>query len=302
MRIDDNYLRGNRVDGEVVYSSDFNELEIVVKTAINANYTDIVNNNNYINDVANNFNDFVYTFTEAVNRHENDINNLNDVVNRHENDITLVKEQVRVADWRIQEVSKNINEFITGTYATDISRINKTVDGLVGTVNKHEDDISRIDETLSNLQENGTVSSVPVYYYNGLHNQENLDMFNEICGLFDNKSPFVLVGRFEVELQTGEDTFEMEEVIAPIQVKNFTDRETGGTVLSFATAPIWLGSQYNIATIGLVGEWGNFTDFQTIGWSSLQGPSVNVKTFEGYDETKTQVLKNINGVLTWVEE
>ena len=127
-------------------------------------------------------------------------------------------------------------------------------------------------------------------------------MFNEICDLFDNNSPFLLVGRFEVELQTGEDTFEMEEVIAPIQVKNYTDRETGGTVLSFATAPIWLGSQYNIATIGLVGEWGNFTEFQTIGWSALQGPSVNVKTFEGYDETKTQVLKNINGVLTWVEE
>ena len=27
MRIDDNYLRGNRVDGELVYSSDINELE-----------------------------------------------------------------------------------------------------------------------------------------------------------------------------------------------------------------------------------------------------------------------------------
>ena len=281
MRIDDNYLRGNRVDGEVVYSSDFNELEIVVKTAINANYTDIINNNSYINDVANNFNDFVYTFTEAVNRHEDNINSLNDVVNRHEKDITLVKEQVSVADWRSEEVQKNLNTFISETYVTDISRI---------------------DETLSNLQENGTTSSVPVYYYNGLHNQENLDMFNEICGLFDNKSPFVLVGRFEVELQTGENTFEMEEVVAPIQVKNFTDRETGGTVLSFATAPIWLGSQYNIATIGLIGEWGNFTGFQTIGWSALQGPSVNVKTFEGYDETKTQVLKNINGVLTWVEE
>lgn len=238
MRIDDNYLRGNRVDGEVITSSDFNELETVVKAAINANYTDIVSNSKSINNLAE-------------------------------------------LDESVQETQENLNTFISETYVNDINRI---------------------DETLNNLQENDTNSSVPVYYYNGLHNQENLDMFNEICGLFDNKSPFVLVGRFEVELQTGEDTFEMEEVIAPIQVKNYTDRETGGTVLSFATAPIWLGSQYNIATIGLVGEWGNFTDFQTIGWSALQGPSVNVKTFEGYDETKTQVLKNINGVLTWVEE
>lgn len=244
MRIDDNYLRGNRVDGEVITSSDFNELETVVKAAINANYTDIVSN------------------SESINNLDTTVNSLVDNYNN----------------------------------------LYGTVGSLNDTVNKHEDDISRIDETLNNIQENGTGSSVPVYYYNGLHNQENLDMFNEICGLFDNKSPFVLVGRFEVELQTGEDTFEMEEVVTPIQVRNFTDRETGGTVLSFATAPIWLGSQYNIATIGLVGEWGNFTDFQTIGWSALQGPSVNVKTFEGYDETKTQVLKNINGVLTWVEE
>ena len=270
MRIDDNYLRGNRVDGEVVYSSDFNELETIVKTAINANYEDILRNLEVIN-----------SLNSTVNSLDGTVISLNDAVNKHENDITLVKEQASVADWRSQEVQGNLNKFITETYTGDITRI---------------------DETLSNLQENGTISSVPVYYYNGLHNQENLDMFNEICGLFDNKSPFVLVGRFEVELQTGENTFEMEEVIAPIQVKNYTDRETGGTVLSFATAPIWLGSQYNIATIGLVGEWGNFTDFQTIGWSALQGPSVNVKTFEGYDETKTQVLKNINGVLTWVEE
>lgn len=298
MRIDDNYLRGNRVDGEVVYSSDFNELETVVKTAINANYEDILKN----------------------------LEN----INKHEDDITLVKDQANLADWRVQELQNHLNTFISDTYITDISRIEinfnnldikvnsldttvnslvdnynnlyGTVNGVNDAVNRHENAIRIIDETLSNLQENGTISSVPVYYYNGLHNQENLDMFNEICGLFDNKSPFVLVGRFEVELQTGEDTFEMEEVIAPIQVKNYTDRETGGTVLSFATAPIWLGSQYNIATIGLVGEWGNFTGFRTIGWSALQGPSVNVKTFEGYDETKTQVLKNINGVLTWVEE
>lgn len=270
MRIDDNYLRGNRVDGEVITSADFNELETVVKTAINANYVDITKATEDIN-MLNQFS------LETINA----LAKLDEDVDRHENDITLVKEQVRVADLRAQEAQNNLNTFISETYVNDINRI---------------------DETLSNIQENGTNSSVPVYYYNGLHNQENLDMFNEICGLFDNKSPFVLVGRFEVELQTGEDTFEREEVVTPIQVKNYTDRETGGTVLSFATAPIWLGSQYNIATIGLVGEWGNFTDFQTIGWSALQGPSVNVKTFEGYDETKTQVLKNINGVLTWVEE
>lgn len=41
VRIDDNFLRGDHVDGEVLEHSDLNELENVAKTAINANYEDI---------------------------------------------------------------------------------------------------------------------------------------------------------------------------------------------------------------------------------------------------------------------
>lgn len=37
-------------------------------------------------------------------------------------------------------------------------------------------------------------------------------------------------------------------------------------------------------------------------WESLAPKSDLYKTYAGYDETKTQVLKNINGTLTWVEE
>ena len=37
-------------------------------------------------------------------------------------------------------------------------------------------------------------------------------------------------------------------------------------------------------------------------WESLAPKSDLCKTYTGYDETKTQVLKNINGTLTWVEE
>ena len=40
-RIDENFLRADYVDGEVLQHSDLNELESVVKTAINANYEDI---------------------------------------------------------------------------------------------------------------------------------------------------------------------------------------------------------------------------------------------------------------------
>jgi len=41
VRIDDNFLKAEHVDGEVLQHTDLNELESVVKTAINANYEDI---------------------------------------------------------------------------------------------------------------------------------------------------------------------------------------------------------------------------------------------------------------------
>lgn len=41
VRIDDNFLKGDYTDGEVLQHTDLNELENVVKTAINANYEDI---------------------------------------------------------------------------------------------------------------------------------------------------------------------------------------------------------------------------------------------------------------------
>lgn len=41
VRISDNFLKADHVDGEVLQHTDLNELESVVKTAINANYTDI---------------------------------------------------------------------------------------------------------------------------------------------------------------------------------------------------------------------------------------------------------------------
>lgn len=41
LRIDENFLRGDHVDGEVLQHTDLNEIENVAKTAINANYEDI---------------------------------------------------------------------------------------------------------------------------------------------------------------------------------------------------------------------------------------------------------------------
>lgn len=241
VRIDDNYLTGNRKDGELITSYDFNELENIVKTAINANFDDIQNiDSKYIE----------------------------------------VDEKIKILTQFNIETINNMAELDDG-------------------IKENTEEINKLKENISN-------NDIPLYYFDGLNNQENVNMFNEICNLFTDGSPFVLFGKFEVELQTGENQFEMESVVTPIQVKNFTDRELNGdtqTMMSFTTPPIWIGGMYKIASIILSGgTWGEYTEIQPIGWTELEAPSNNLKTFEGYDATKNQVLKNINGVLTWVEE
>lgn len=241
VRIDDNYLNGNRKDGELITSYDVNELENIVKAAINANFDDIQN-----------------------------------------------------IDSKYIEVDEKIKILTQFNFET------------INNLAKLDDGIKENAEEINKLKENSLNNSVPLYYFDGLDNQENVNMFNEICNLFTDGSPFVLFGKFEVELQTGENQFELESVVTPIQVKNFTDRELNGdtqTVTSFTTPPIWIGGMYKIASIILSGgAWGEYTEVQSIGWSEMEAPSNNLKTFEGYDVTKNQVLKNINGVLTWVEE
>lgn len=191
MRIGDNYLRGDKVDGQIITSADFNELEKIIKSAINANYDDI------------------------------------------------------------KKLEGNQTRF---------------------------------------------------YYFNGVYGENNTSvaLFNEVCNRYTNNEPFILVGRFLFTLDG-----EQREVVSPIQVKNLSDleEESGGTVYSFTTPPIWLAYRYVVASVSLSGgTWGNFTKISPIIWAEVEGPSVNLKKIEGYDATKTQVIKNINGVLTWVDE
>lgn len=191
MRIDEKYLRGDKVDGQIITSADFNELENIVKGAINANYADI-----------------------------------------------------------------------------------------------------------KKLQENPP----GFYYFNGVYgvNNKSVELFNEVCNKYTNNEPFILVGRFSFDWYG-----KSKEIVTPIQVKDFSDLEveSGRTVYSFTTPPIWLLNKYIVASVSLSGgTWGNFTEISPITWSEVEGPSVNLKKIEGYNENKTQVIKNINGVLTWVDE
>ena len=191
MRIGENYLRGDKVDGQIITSADFNELENIVKGAINANYEDI------------------------------------------------------------KKLQNNPPGF---------------------------------------------------YYFDGVYgiNNKSVKLFNEVCNRFTNNEPFILVGRFLFDWYG-----ESKEIVTPIQVKDFSvlEAESGRTVYSFTTPPIWLLNKYIVASVSLSGgTWGNFTEISPITWSEVEGPSVNLKKIEGYNETKTQVIKNVNGVLTWVDE
>lgn len=208
MRIGENYLRGDKVDGQIITSADVNELENIVKAAINANY----------------------------------------------NDIQVLEQKID--------------------------------------------------------------SSLPmIYYWNGEYTQEALDKFNEICRLYDQNIPFILLGKFTVEdgwwYPEGVWNSRPRKYVVPINVTNYVNDEENkdengnpinATLYSFTTSPIRIALGYTVGSIMLVGEWGKFTEIKQMTWNYSEGPSQNLEKFPGFNRAKTQNLKNINGTFTWVDE
>lgn len=208
MRIGENYLRGDKVDGQIITSADVNELENIVKAAINANY----------------------------------------------NDIQVLEQKID--------------------------------------------------------------SSLPmIYYWNGEYTQGALDKFNEICRLYDQNIPFILLGKFIVEdgwwYPEGVWNSRPRKYVVPINVTNYVNDEENkdengnpinATLYSFTTSPIRIALGYTVGSIMLVGEWGKFTEIKQMTWNYVEGPSQNLEKFPGFDRAKTQNLKNINGTFTWVDE
>lgn len=221
-RIGDNYLRGDKISGEILTSDDYNKNELIIKEAINANYYDI-----------------------------------------------------QVLEQKIKNLSVNTPE-----------------------------------------GDDSTNSSLPlVYYWNGENTQKAVDTFNEVCRLYDQNIPFILLGRFEVEdgwwYPEGVWNSRPREYVVPINVTNYTNDEEnvdeGGnpidaTLYSFTSSPIRIALGYTVGSLMLVGEWGKFTAIEQMTWNYAEGPSQNLEKFPGFDRTKTQNLKNINGTFTWVDE
>lgn len=260
-RIGDNYLRGDKVDGDTVTSAEFNELETVVKEAVNANYKDIQMGN------MNNTLMFNALTTDMIN----------------------LRTEMEVLDLNKQ------NNLISGS----------TIKTINGTSILGEGDI---------VIEGGSGSSVPVFYWNGASGEPALELFNNICRMYDNGEPFVLVGKVSVEdgwYYAGQYSSRDIDVVAPITVKKYINYEANvddegnpikSTVFSFCTEIVPLPDGFVYGSIELTGEWGAFTSIKPIGWNYVEGPSKHLEKMSGFDRTKNQVLKNINGVFTWVDE
>lgn len=260
-RIGDNYLRGDKVDGDTVTSAEFNELERIVKEAINANYNDILTGNR--------------------------------------NSVLMLN---------------TLTEDVANLKLTDENLENNKQDNLVSGVNiKTINGLPILGE--GNLKiDGGSGSSVPVLYWNGASGEPALELFNSICRMYDNGEPFVLVGKVSVEdgwYYDGQYYSRDVDVVAPITVKKYINYEANvddegnpikSTVFSFCTEIVPLPDGFVYGSIELTGEWGAFTDVKPLGWNYVEGPSKHLEKMSGFDRTKNQVLKNINGVFTWVDE
>lgn len=260
-RIGDNYLRGDKVDGQMITSAEFNELETVVKEAVNANYTDI------------------------------QMGNMNNslMINALTTDMINLRTEMEVLDLNKQ------NNLISGSTIKTINGISVLGEGNI-------------------VIEGGSGSSVPVFYWNGASGEPALELFNSICRMYDNGEPFVLVGKVSVEdgwWYDGQYNYRNIDVVAPITVKKFIDYErhydtegnpVTGTSYSFCTEIVPTVDGFLYGSVFLAGEWGAFTSISPMGWSYVEGPSKHLEKMSGFDRTKNQVLKNINGVFTWVDE
>lgn len=97
------------------------------------------------------------------------------------------------------------------------------------------------------------------YYFDGQNNQENLDMLNAICDIYDGGAEVNLTGKF-ADYETGQ-IFQ-----APINVVKYTDA-SDNTTYSFVSDPvIWLDTSQTPAPIYYLtfalyfeGTWGHFT-------------------------------------------
>lgn len=253
-RISDNDLTGDFVDGSLLLHTDMNEIETLTKTGINANYEDIqkLQDGTLVVGKASTAD----SATNATNATQ-----LGGATLSKSTDETLQNVDTKVS------TSKQVKNYVDTQIAnivTDYPDLtNKpSINGVTLIGNKTSADLGL---------------SIPIYYFNGLNTADNVAMFNEICGLFDNGQRFILVGKMPLQNgYTDEGVFydRVINVVTPINIKNFTEyEEEGATYLSFMTEPVRTTEGYAIGSVKLTGTWGHFTAIEPITWAYSEGPA-----------------------------
>lgn len=235
VRIDDNFLRGDHVDGEVLQHTTLNELEKVIKTAINANYEDIQK-----------LQDGTLSVNGALS--------------------VIADDGVAVLS---QYATESLQE--SDTKFPSSLQVKNYVDNAINTANIGL-----------------------VYYWDGTNTQASLNLFNNLCNMYDNNIPFVLFGRFNVEFEfTDEHDVpyrEYRQVVSPIIINKMVDmEEEGNSYTSFITPPIMYWGKYALGSVHLTGEWGAFTDIQPTSWSPSMTPVAGNDLTTAVNGLQTQI-------------
>lgn len=182
----------------------------------------------------------------------------------------------------------------------------------------------KIGENL-NIDENGVVSAsgdVPMYVWDGTSvssSDERLPMFQEIYNKFLNNEPFLLLLKYR-------NNYFPLNFVSSNRLASYEIVDIGKTYLTmYENSTTYYVSNNTITTIDsitnrstlMLGEyrgtsWGKgaLSTTNTIAYNPTANYHPATKKYvddklsklSGYDATKTQVLKNVNGTLTWVDE
>lgn len=241
-RIDENFLKGDHVDGEVLHHTDLNELEDVVKTAINANYLDIQ---------------------------------------------------------MMQDGSKPVSGATSVQANEGVAYLSQLSEETLQATDSKFPSSAQVKSYVDNLYNSANVGLI--YYWDGTNTQENVNLFNTLCGKYDANIPFVLFGRFSVEFEFVDEYdvpyTEYKQVVAPIIVNKMVEKEEEGTTyFSFVSPPIMYWGIYAIGSVKLVGEWGEFTAIQAASWSPTDVAPVSYGQFStAIEDLQDQLDALVNG-------
>lgn len=168
--------------------------------------------------------------------------------------------------------------------------------------------------------------NVPLYLITG-NNQDSYNAFNACCIKFDNNEPFVLLLKYyhsqysrylyaPVGITRSGNTINLSSIIGTAfggdtMITTLVNMNCSGGWGTINRISFTLSEAYTLRDYATSNGSGGLSVSNTTAYipTSNYHPSTKLYTdkthyenMTGYDATKTQVLKNISGTLTWVDE